>query len=59
MEFILTLNEHDIDIVSTALVELPYRVVAPLILKINSQISEQSRENEKEEKPKESFEPNI
>ncbi len=55
MDFILTLNEQDLDIVSMALVELPYKIAAPLILKINSQISEQNKKNEKENKINKSF----
>ncbi len=55
MDFILTLNEQDLDIVSMALVELPYKIAAPLILKINSQISEQNKKNEEENKINKSF----
>ncbi|MNF05987.1 hypothetical protein D3C81_1914920 [compost metagenome] len=38
-EYVLTLNDQDMDVLQTALLELPYRVVAPLIAKIQAQLS--------------------
>ena len=48
MEYSITLTEQELGILSAALVELPFKVSAPLINKINRQIAEQSS---KEEKP--------
>ena len=39
MEYTLKLDENDMIILNTALIELPFKTVAPLIDKINKQIS--------------------
>lgn len=45
-------NDQQLQILSAAIIELPYRVSAPLIAHINQQIQEQreSEVNEKQEK---------
>lgn len=43
MEFHLIFTEQELNIVSTALVELPFKIAAPLIQKINQQIAEQQK----------------
>lgn len=53
MQYTVTVDEKDLAILSTALVELPFKVSAPLIDKLNRQIAEQHAskpENVKEEK---------
>ena len=53
MEYTIKITEQDISVLSTALVELPFKVSAPLIDKLNRQIAEQRAskpENVKEEK---------
>lgn len=48
----LKLTIFDLRVINDALLQLPYRIVAPLIDKINTQIAEiQKREKEQEEKP--------
>lgn len=37
-EIVLTLNDQDMNVLQAALLELPYRVVAPLIAKIQMQL---------------------
>lgn len=37
-EYVLTLNDQDLNIISTALIEMPYKVSAPLIGKISVQL---------------------
>lgn len=49
MEYSIKLTEQELNILSAALVELPFKVAAPLIAKINSQIAE--RQNAKKETP--------
>ena len=39
MEYVVKLDEKDIPVLSAALVELPYRIAAPLIDKINRQLA--------------------
>lgn len=46
MEYTVKLDEKDFPVLSAALAELPFKIVAPLIDKINRQIAEQ-REQEK------------
>jgi hypothetical protein len=45
-------NEQQLQVLSAAIIELPYRVSAPLIAHINQQIQEQreSEVNDKQEK---------
>lgn len=45
MEHTLNLTDQDLAVVSSALVELPFRVAAPLIAKINQQIAETAKED--------------
>jgi hypothetical protein len=40
MQYTITLQPQDLDILSAALGKLPYEVVAPLINKLNTQIAE-------------------
>ena len=49
MEFKLTLNESDLQILDKALVQMPYVEVFSLINKVNEQIQEQTFEEESEE----------
>lgn len=44
-EFELKITEEELQIIGAALVELPYRVSAELIGKINKQISDQDKDN--------------
>jgi len=49
----LKLTIFDLRVINDALLQLPYRIVAPLIDKINAQIVEiQKREKEQEEQEK-------
>jgi hypothetical protein len=41
MQYTITLQPQDLDILSAALGKLPYEVVAQLINKLNTQIAEQ------------------
>lgn len=41
MEYSLVFSDTDLDILSTALVNMPYKDVAPLIKKLNIQLTEQ------------------
>ena len=41
MEYSITLSEQELNILSAALVELPFKVAAPVISKINQQIAKQ------------------
>jgi hypothetical protein len=41
MQYTITLQPQDLDILSAALGKLPYEVVVPLINKLNTQIAEQ------------------
>lgn len=41
MEYSITLNDQELNILSAALVELPFKVAAPLVAKINQQIAKQ------------------
>lgn len=53
MEYTVKLDEKDFSVLSAALVEIPYKISAPLIDKLNRQIAEQHAskpENVKEEK---------
>ena len=43
MEYTITLTPQDLQILSAALVEMPYKVAAPLISKIDHQINEQNK----------------
>lgn len=43
----IVLNQEDLDVLSKALVELPFRLAAPLIGKIERQLAEQSCKEEK------------
>ena len=53
MEYTIKITEQDISVLSTALVELPYKLSAPLIDKFNRQIAEQANKNADAEKAKE------
>ena len=49
MEYTIKITEQDICVLSDALVELPYKIVAPLIDKLNRQIAEQQKVSPVEE----------
>lgn len=53
MEYCITLTQEELNILSAALVELPFKMSAPLISKINKQLSEQNQNRESTEKAKE------
>ena len=46
MEYKIVLTEQDLSILSAALVEMPFKVVAPLVQKLNSQIAEQRKQGQ-------------
>lgn len=46
MSYKLELTEQDLQILSAGLCKLPYEIVAPLIVRINQQISEQQQPKE-------------
>jgi hypothetical protein len=49
MEYTITLTPQELQILSAALVEMPFKVAAPLIGKIDRQINEQNEaQNNKE-----------
>ncbi len=50
MEYNLTLNLEQIQVLSLALGKLPFEIVAPVINVIQKQINEQDLNNKKEEK---------
>ena len=52
MEYSIKLTEQELNILSAALVELPFKVAAPLVAKINQQITVQQKENEQKPVPK-------
>lgn len=41
MEYKITLTEQDLQILSAALGEIPFKIAAPFIEKLNNQIAEQ------------------
>ena len=41
MEYKITLTEQDLQILSAALGEIPFKIAAPLVEKLNKQIAEQ------------------
>lgn len=49
MEYVLRLAPQDINILSAALGEMPFKAVAPLVAKIDAQLQSQTQK-EKEEK---------
>lgn len=49
MEFTLNLSEKDIEIIDSALQNMPYKYVVELFYKINKQIKEQNKNKEVEE----------
>ena len=42
MEYTLTLTEADLQLINNGLQELPMKFAAPLVMKINKQITEQA-----------------
>ena len=48
MQYKFVLDEKDMPVLNAALVELPYKLAAPLIDKINRQIAEQTAERKAE-----------
>ncbi len=44
-QFELVLDENDMRALNLALGEIPYRIAAPLVVKINQQIAAQIQEN--------------
>ena len=53
MKYTVTIDEKDLAVLSMALVELPFKVAAPLIDKLNRQIAEQVDKQNNAEKTKE------
>ena len=49
MDYMIRFSENDLQVLSAALVELPYRMAAPLIDKINKQIETQQEQPKKSE----------
>jgi len=49
MEYTFTLNDEEIQTLSSALVELPYKTAAPLIQKISMQIAQANAPKAQEE----------
>ena len=47
----LTFTQEQLQVLNAALVEIPYRVAAPLISSINSQIQQQFNHREEEDTP--------
>ncbi len=48
MEFQLTLTQEDLNVLKAALQEMPYRIVAPLLSKLEAQLQSQvKKEKEK------------
>ena len=43
MEYSIALTGQELSVLSAALVELPFKVAAPLVAKINQQIAEQDK----------------
>lgn len=41
MEYTLTINEEELGVIARALVEMPYKTVAPLFDKLNQQVAGQ------------------
>ena len=41
MEYTLTITEEDLGVIARALVEMPYKTVAPLFDKLNQQVAGQ------------------
>lgn len=46
----IELNTHELSIINQVLVEAPFRIVAPLIAKINNQLAQQNKNEITEEK---------
>lgn len=51
MEYTFTFNEQEINVLTSALVELPFKVVAPLIQKISQQIAQANAPAEEKPAP--------
>ncbi len=47
MEYAITITDEDLPVLSAALVELPYRLAAPLIVKLDRQVAEQRQKEDK------------
>ena len=43
-EFTLVLNENDLQVLQTAVMDLPFKLAAPLIQKLNEQLSKQQEQ---------------
>lgn len=43
MEYSIALTGQELSVLSAALVELPFKIAAPLVAKINRQIAEQDK----------------
>ena len=46
MDYTLTLNDNDMAVLNTILGEMPYKLAAPLVKKINEQIEAQKKPQE-------------
>jgi hypothetical protein len=46
MQYTITLQPQDLDILSAALGEIPFKIAAPLVDKLNKQITEQQQPKE-------------
>lgn len=53
MEYTLTFTEQELNLLSSALVELPFKVVAPLIQKISEQVAQANAPAEEQTAPAE------
>ncbi len=51
MEYTLTFTEQELNLLSSALVELPFKVVAPLIQKISEQVAQANAPAEEKPAP--------
>lgn len=51
-EFTFTVNEQELNIISNALVDQPFKVSAQVINKLQKQINEQESKTQQEEEPK-------
>lgn len=51
MEYTLTFTEQELNLLSSALVELPFKIVAPLIQKISEQVAQANAPAEEKPAP--------
>lgn len=46
MDYLINVNEQELGVIARALMEMPYKTVAPLFEKLNQQITEQRQATE-------------